>query len=131
MKTFIRFFFKTLRVVLGPFIHLWEFVTHPKGMVREPAQQAAVDSQCRSLALYQFNTCPFCMKVRQEMRRLSLNVERRDAQQEGAHRADLVSGAGQAKVPCLRITDASGNSQWLVESGAINAYLNERFASAA
>lgn len=131
MKTFIRFFFKNLRIVLGPFIHVWEFVSHPKGMVREPAQQAVVDAQCRNLALYQFKTCPFCMKVRQEMRRLSLNVERRDAQEEGPHRADLIRGAGQTKVPCLRITDASGNSQWLVESGAINAYLRARFASAA
>ena len=62
------------------------------------------------------------------MRRLSLNIERRDAQKEGAHRADLIQGAGQPKVPCLRITDAAGNSKWLVDSGAINAYLNERFA---
>ena len=128
MKTFVRFFFKTVRILLGPFIHLWEFVTRPTGVVRAPAQQAEVDAQCRDLALYQFKTCPFCMKVRQEMRRLSLNIDRRDAQKAGAHRADLIQGAGQPKVPCLRITDAAGNSKWLIDSGAINAYLNERFA---
>jgi len=130
MKTFVRFFFKTLRILLGPFIHVWEFVTRPKGVVRAPAQQAEVDAQCRNLALYQFKTCPFCMKVRQEMRSLSLNIERRDAQKEGANRADLIRGAGQPKVPCLRISDAAGNSQWMVDSGAINAYLRERFATA-
>lgn len=61
------------------------------------------------------------------MHRLSLSIERRDAQKEGAHRAELVAGLGQPKVPCLKITDAAGNNQWLVESAAINAYLRGRF----
>jgi glutathione S-transferase len=30
-------------------------------------------------------------------------------------------------VPCLKITDANGQSQWLFESGAIISYLNQRF----
>ncbi len=64
------------------------------------------------------------------MHRLSLNIERRDAQKEGEHRAALVQGFGQPKVPCLKITDTAGNSQWLVESAAINAYLRDRFANA-
>ncbi len=61
------------------------------------------------------------------MHRLSLSIERRDAQKEGAHRAELVAGLGQPKVPSLKITDAAGNNQWLVESAAINAYLRGRF----
>lgn len=130
MKTFVKFFFKTLRLVLGPFMRIWEVVSRPKGMVRAPAQQAEIDAQCNDLALYQFKTCPFCIKVRQEMSRLSLNIERRDAQKEGVNRAELIQGVGQAKVPCLKITDTAGNSQWLVNSTAINAYLRGRFASA-
>lgn len=110
-------------------MRVWEVVSRPKGVVRARAPQAQIDAQCRNLVLYQFETCPFCIKVRKEMHRLSLNIERRDAQKEGEHRAALVLGLGQPKVPCLKITDAEGNSQWLVESAAINAYLKDRFAN--
>ena len=129
MKIFIRQFFKLLRIILGPFMLLWEMMTRPKGLARPVAEQAKVDQACQSLVLYQYQTCPFCIKVRQEMRRLSLPIERLDAQQEGPHREALVQGAGKAKVPCLKITDATGNSQWLTDSGKIMAYLRGRFDS--
>ncbi len=129
MKSVVRMFFRTLRVVLGPVMLFWEFVTRPTGLVRQPAAQAAVDGQCRNLVLYQFKTCPFCIKVRQEIRRLSLNIERLDAQPEGRNRDELVAGGGQAKVPCLRITDAAGKSEWLYESGQIIEYLRTRFST--
>lgn len=130
MKIFIRLFFKSLRTVLGPVMLLKETLTRPKGLVRTPAAQQAVDQTCSDLALYQYKTCPFCIKVRQEMRRLSLNVAHVNAQHEGPERTALLQGGGQAKVPCLKITDASGNSRWLYDSGKIIAYLRERFATA-
>lgn len=130
MKTVVRAFFKTLRVILGPFMLLGEFVTRPKAMVRPAASQADVEQQCSSIVLYQYKTCPFCIKVRQEMRRLALNVQQLDAQQPGANRDDLVRGGGKAKVPCLKITDPAGTTQWLYESGEIIKYLRNRFASA-
>ncbi|MBS1130800.1 MAG: glutaredoxin family protein [Proteobacteria bacterium] len=130
MKTVVRAFFKTLRVVIGPFMLLGEFVTRPKGVLRPAASQAEVDQQCASIVLYQYKTCPFCIKVRQEMRRLALTVQKLDAQQPGANREDLVSGGGKAKVPCLKITDSAGKTQWLYESGEIIKYLRSRFATA-
>ncbi len=130
MKTVIRAFFKTLRLVLGPFVLLWEWLRRPRGVVREAAAQTTVDLQCANLALYQYSTCPFCIKVRQEMRRLSLPIERRDAQKNATHRDALTQGGGKAKVPCLKITDGAGKSQWLYDSGAIIDYLRARFASA-
>jgi len=33
-------------------------------------------------------------------------------------------------VPCLKITDDSGNDQWLYDSEKIAAYLRGRFANA-
>jgi len=128
MKTVIRAFFRTLRVVLGPIMLLKERLTQPTGVVREAAAQARVDQQCQSLALYQFSTCPFCIKVRQEMRRLSLPIEKRDAQHHTAHREALLQATGATQVPCLRITEADGQTRWLKDSGAIVAYLRERFA---
>lgn len=127
MRFLVRYFFRTLRILIGPLMLLWEFVTRPKGVVRTPARQEQVDRECRQLALYQFRTCPFCIKVRQEIRRLSLDIERVDAQRDERNRDDLLRGGGQVKVPCLRITDASGASQWLYESGKIIEYLRGRF----
>jgi glutaredoxin len=128
MKTVIRTFFRTLRVVLGPVMLLKERLTQPAGVQRAPAAQAAVDQQCQSLALYQFSTCPFCIKVRQEMRRLSLPIEKRDAQHHTANRDALLQGTGATQVPCLRITEVDGQTRWLKDSAAIVAYLRERFA---
>jgi len=129
MKPVIRAFFQTLRLVLGPVMLLKERLTQPKGVQRAAEAQAAVDLQCQSLALYQFNTCPFCIKTRQEMRRLSLPIEKRDAQHNAANRDELQQGSGATKVPCLKITDANGNTQWLQDSNAIVTYLRARFAA--
>ena len=131
MKPFIRAFFRTLRVVLGPFMLLKERLTQPAGVQREPAAQADVAQQCQRMALYQFSTCPFCIKVRQEMRRLSLPIEKRDAQHDHTHRTALLQGSGATKVPCLQITDANGQTQWLQDSAAIVTYLRARFAGTA
>jgi glutaredoxin len=127
---FIRSFCRTLRIVLGPFMQLWELVSRPKGMVRPPESQQIVNQQCQGLALYQFTTCPFCIKVRQEMRRLSLPIERLDAQHHQQNRYELLQGGGMVKVPCLKITDAAGQTRWLFDSGAIISYLQGRFAVA-
>lgn len=129
MKWLIRGFFKTLRLVLGPVLLLKERLTRPQGLVRAPEAQREVDRQCRDLALYQFRTCPFCIKVRQEMRRLSLDIELRDARNDAGHRDALRQGGGKGMVPCLRIRDDQGGERWLYESGDIVAYLRGRFTA--
>lgn len=128
MKFLVRTLFKTLRVVLGPVMLLKEALTRPQGVVRSEAGQQSVDQSCRALALYQYKTCPFCIKVRQEMRRLSLKITQVDAQPEGPARAELTQQGGHAKVPCLKITDEAGNSHWLYDSEKIIAYLRSHFA---
>jgi glutaredoxin len=128
MKYFFRIFFKTLRIVLCPFMLLWEKISSPKGVVRTPVAQQQVDQQCRGLVLYQFKTCPFCIKVRREIKRLSLNIELRDAQHDAQNRAALLQGGGRVQTPCLRITDEKGNSQWLYESANIIQYLHSHFS---
>ena len=79
MKPLIRLFFRTLRAVLGPFLLLGNWLTRPKGIVRPPAEQQAVDARTRKLALYHFPTCPFCLKTRRVIRQLSLDIELRNA----------------------------------------------------
>jgi len=130
MKSLIRLFFRTLRLVLTPFLLLGNWLTQPKGMVRPPPEQQAVDARTQNLALYHFPTCPFCLKTRRTMRRLSLNIELRDAQHDEAHRAALIAGGGKPQVPCLLIRDAQGKQTWLYESDAINTWLNREFGAA-
>ena len=54
MKPLIRLFFKTLRLVLTPFMLAWFWLTRPKGVVRAAAEQQAVDARTRNLALFCF-----------------------------------------------------------------------------
>jgi glutaredoxin len=130
MKPLIRLFFKTLRLILGPVLLLVNWLTQPKGIVRPEAEQRAVDARTQKLALYHFPTCPFCLKTRRVMRRLSLDIELRDAKHSDAHRAALIEGGGKPQVPCLLIKEADGTQRWLYESDAINAYLNQAFGAA-
>jgi glutaredoxin len=121
-------FFRTLRLVLMPFMLLWAKLAMPKGMVRSAEAQRQIDLECCQLALYHFKTCPFCIKVRHEMGRLSLPVELRDAQHVPEHRDALLQGGGKIQTPCLRITDVQGQVQWMYESDDIIQYLQQRFA---
>jgi len=123
----IRTFFRGVRLILGPLMLLWEALTTPKGVERTPETQAEVDRQCRDLALYQFPTCPFCIRTRKELARLSLSIELRDARNDAYHRATLEREGGRIKVPCLRVTEGEGE-QWLYESEAVIGYLREHFA---
>ena len=129
MKPIIRLFFKTLRALLGPVLLLLNRITRPKGIVRNSAAQQAVDTRTEQLALYHFPTCPFCLKARRAMHRLSLNIDLRNAQHDPVHRQALLAGGSKIQTPCLRITDAQGQSIWLYESRDIIAYLEREFAA--
>lgn len=127
----MKIFFKTLRLTLMPFMLLWAKLAAPKGIARTPEAQQQVDRECSRLALYHFQTCPFCIKARHEMARLSLPIMLRDAQHDTVHRADLLTGGGKIQTPCLRITGEQGDVRWLYESKEIIGYLQGRFAPAA
>ena len=129
MKPIIRLFFKTVRAIVGPVMLLGNRLTRPKGVVRTDAARQAVDARTAQLALYHFPTCPFCLKARRAMQRLSLNIELRNAQHDPVHRQALFTGGGKIQTPCLRITDAQGRDEWLYESRAIIAYLEREFAA--
>ncbi|HCA28041.1 MAG TPA: glutaredoxin [Betaproteobacteria bacterium] len=128
MKWLLRLFFKTLRAALGPLLLAGNWLTTPKGVVRPETEQRALDELTGSLTLYQFNTCPFCIKVRRAIKRLSLRIETRDARRNPQHREELLQGGGQIKVPCLKIVDDQGNATWLYESNDIIAHLQDRYA---
>ena len=105
-------------------------LTSPTPIQRDATQQEQFDQETKSLTLYQFETCPFCVKVRREIRRLNLKIELRDVRKNKADHQELLAGGGQIQVPCLRITKPDGSVQWMYESDDINAYLSERFGGA-
>ncbi|MCM0614235.1 glutaredoxin [Marinobacter sediminum] len=130
MRVIIRYFFRTLRLILTPFMLLSEKLSTPKSVTRTAEEQALADEASKHLALYQFSACPFCIKVRKEIARLGLNIETRNAQHDPQHRAALEAGGGRIKVPCLKIQQDDGSQRWLYESAEINAWLQERFEPA-
>ena len=116
-----------IRWLLGRVILLGEWLFSPNFPQRSAEAQDALDRQTRDLALYQFQACPFCVKVRFAMKRLGLNIETRDARRVPIYREQLLSGGGQIKAPCLRIQETDGQVRWLYESSEIISYLEQRF----
>lgn len=129
MKFIIRTFFKTLRAIIGPILLLVNWITQPKGIVRPAAEQHAIDARTQHLALYHFPTCPFCIKVRRTIRRLSLKIDLRNAQHDPVHRQALLADGGKIQTPCLLITNADGATTWMYESADIQAYLEQAFGA--
>jgi glutaredoxin len=123
MKWIIRLFFRTVRRIIGPIMLLADRLTTPRGIERPAAEQRRLDEATQQLALYQFKTCPFCMKVRREMKRLSLEIELRDAQHDTRYRSELKQGGGKVKVPCLRVERENGDESWIYESDNVIKYL--------
>ena len=116
-----------IRKILGSIILFFSWVFTPKGVERETETQSKINKQTVKLKLYQFNACPFCIKVRRAMKKLSLNIETRDAMNNAKYRNELASEGGAIKVPCLRIEDEKGEYTWMYESSDIIKYLQSRF----
>jgi glutathione S-transferase len=79
------------------------------------------------VALYHFEGCPFCSRVRSALGRLGLAVELRDIQRDPGRRAELVAATGRATVPCLRIEEG-GAARWMHESADIVRWLESRYS---
>ena len=128
MKWAIRLFFRSLRRVIGPIMLLLDKITTPRGIKRPQDEQDQLNQVTQNIALYQFKTCPFCIKVRREIKRQSLTIELRDAQHDQEHRQQLLALGGQIKVPCLKVKNSDGNDSWLYESNEVIQYLQELVA---
>ena len=79
--------------------------------------------------LYQFNTCPFCIKVKLAMWRMGIELPQKNIKSNRAFREELIAGGGKKQVPCLRIESAAGDIRWMYESDDIIAYLKQKRAA--
>ena len=94
--------------------------------VRRPARTTpnpATDRLVSRLALYYFDSCLFCLRVRRAMMRLGVDVELRNIHGDRVRYDELVRGGGKKQVPCLRIEHENGGVEWLYESSDIIAWL--------
>lgn len=121
--SFVRWF-------LGRIILLLNFIFTPRSVKRPGDEQAKIDQRTENMSLYQFEACPFCVKVRRSMKRNALKIELRDAKNDATHRDTLQQQGGRVKVPCLRIELNDGSVQWMYESNDIIAYLEKEVAAA-
>lgn len=120
---------KFVRWFLGRVILTIDFLTRPRPVTRDANAQEAIDAKTANMSLYQFEACPFCVKVRRHMRRNGLKIELRDAKNDAGFKAELTNEGGKHKVPCLRIDQGDKGVQWLYESDDICAYLTKEVAA--
>ncbi len=114
--------FRIARKIIGSVILSVDKITSPKPLSRSAEQQAILDSKTSKLALYEMLACPFCVKVRREVKRLGLNIHRYDVKKNEIDMQALINGGGKFQVPCLRI-EHDDKVDWLYESEDINNYL--------
>lgn len=122
------FIFKPVRWLLSQIIIFVDWITSPKPVQRAPEVQAEIDKQTATMALYQFQQCPFCVKTRRQIRRLGLNIEKRDARNDPKWNHELINEGGRYQVPCLKIVEADGSVEWMYESSEINQYLEKKYS---
>lgn len=75
------------------------------------------------LALYYFDSCPYCQRVLVLLPKWKTHVELRDVLAHENYAQELIDQGGLDQVPCLRITLENGAVQWLYESLDIIDYL--------
>jgi glutaredoxin len=114
-----------IRWVLGRIILFFDFIFSPSKPKRAAELQAEIDASTDHLSLYQLPACPFCVKVRREMKRGGLNIALKNINQDQAFNDELIAKGGKRKVPCLRIVDEKQEVSWLYESSAINQYIQQ------
>jgi glutaredoxin len=113
-----------IRWLLGRIILLLNFIFSPKAINRSSEQQLALDTSTEHLSLYQLPACPFCVKVRRDMKRNGLNINLRNINNQSEYKDELIREGGKRTVPCLKITSKDNETKWLYESKEIINYLH-------
>ena len=116
-----------IRWFLGKLILFVNLLTLPKPILRKKIDQDRVDKETKNLTIYQFEACPFCVKVRRFIRKNSLKINLKDAKNNKTFKSELVNEGGKHKVPCLKIEKINSKPVWLYESTEIIKFLKKEF----
>ena len=60
---------KLIRFLIGNFLLFLDFVFSPKKKLLTEKDQLKLNKLTSGLSLYQYKTCPFCIKVRRMLKR--------------------------------------------------------------
>ena len=115
---------KLIRSVLGFVLIVLDKLTSPRAIKISDEQQKSILDQSKNLELFEFNACPFCIKVRRFMKRNNIILPLRDAKKDSPFRKELLENGGKVQVPCLKI-QKDNQVQWLYESNDIIKYLEK------
>ena len=115
---------KIIRAILGKMILFYDATFPPKVIVRRsPLEQLSLNAKTKMWTLYQIETCPFCVKVRRQMKRLAIEIPLKDVVKNQIAHQELMEGGKQDMAPCLNYIDLLGNTKWMYESSDINEFL--------
>jgi glutathione S-transferase len=78
----------------------------------------------KMIKLYQFETCPYCRKVRQKLDKLGLEYEKIEVPRDRNKRDTIKELSGQVKVPVIQDDDGTVVN----DSTKIVNYLEENYA---
>jgi glutaredoxin len=124
----MKYLFRIIRWPLGQLVIFADWITRPSPPEISAERRAELDAQTANMKMYQFGQCPFCVRTRRNIRRLGLDIELRDARNDPRWNRELIDGGGRYQVPCLRLLNADGSSEWIYGSKTIIQYLHQRFA---
>ncbi len=81
--------------------------------------------QDMQITLFQFETCPFCVKVRDKLAELSIDYEKVNVERdrEDPLRKKLLEKSGVGTVPVIRVVDENGE-KYIGDSGRIIDFLD-------
>jgi len=116
-----------IRWFIGKLILFINSITLPKPILRKKIDQDKIDKETKYFTIYQFEACPFCVKVRRFIMKNSLKINLKDAKNNKTFKSELVNEGGKHKVPCLKIAKINSETIWLYESTEIIKFLKKEF----
>ena len=115
---------KLIRWFLGRIIIYLDKFFIPKVLSRDINNQDKINEITSSYKLYQYNACPFCVKVRRFCKKNSLNIDLVDAKKD-SYKEELINKGGKQKVPCLKVQLKNSQVMWIYESRDIIEFITK------
>ena len=116
----------TIRKAVDSFLNMIDSVYSPQPISRSEEESRKLAKATSGLSLYDYKGCVASRRTRQEIRRLNIDIERRDIGKCSIHQDNLLAEYGELKAPCLRIEE-KGEVQWIDKPENILCFLHERF----
>lgn len=117
---------RVLRKIVGAILLFLNRLTMPRKAHRSSENLESIRPILATYSIYEFDSCPFCIKLRRHLQRRNLDIELRNVLDNSKYKEELVQEGGQYMVPCLRM-EKDGKVEWMYESSDIIAFLDQKF----